>query len=213
MNALAAEIAAIRLSPVDVPEDYLTRIDRLIGKLQASVSVNATRARFTPEAAAGKAIRPGMPSVHSHGIPIAIKDLVGDRGRGCHGRAAAWPSRIAPHTATLMRGLMAAGMVNLGKTHTVEFAYGGWAPTSISARRGTLGTRTDIARHRRRKSLNGLASQVQTSTIHNHSLSREGLHALQPDSKHARAPAGSLMTAFAQAVPTGTFSDLLADPQ
>jgi aspartyl-tRNA(Asn)/glutamyl-tRNA(Gln) amidotransferase subunit A len=25
-----------------------------------------------------------------------------------------------------MRKLMAAGMINLGKTHTVEFAYGGW---------------------------------------------------------------------------------------
>ena len=42
------------------------------------------------------------------------------------GGTAAWRSRIAPHTATLMCKLMAAGMVNLGKTHTVEFAYGGW---------------------------------------------------------------------------------------
>ena len=57
VHSLAAEIAALRLSPVDVPEDYLTRIDRLIGKLQASVSVNATRARFTPEAAAGNPAR------------------------------------------------------------------------------------------------------------------------------------------------------------
>ena len=42
------------------------------------------------------------------------------------GGTAAWRNRIAPHTATLMRKLMAAGMINLGKTHTVEFAYGGW---------------------------------------------------------------------------------------
>ena len=42
------------------------------------------------------------------------------------GGTAAWRSRIAPRTATLMRKLMAAGMINLGKTHTVEFAYGGW---------------------------------------------------------------------------------------
>jgi aspartyl-tRNA(Asn)/glutamyl-tRNA(Gln) amidotransferase subunit A len=42
-------------------------------------------------------------------------------------------------TATLARRLIAAGMIVLGKTHTVEFAMGGGAPTSISARRGTHG--------------------------------------------------------------------------
>ena len=61
-----------------------------------------------------------------HGIPIAIKDLVEIEGEVAMGGTAAWRNRIAPHTATLMRKLMAAGMINLGKTHTVEFAYGGW---------------------------------------------------------------------------------------
>jgi aspartyl-tRNA(Asn)/glutamyl-tRNA(Gln) amidotransferase subunit A len=42
------------------------------------------------------------------------------------GGSAAWRERRATRTATLMRKLMAAGMINLGKTHTVEFAYGGW---------------------------------------------------------------------------------------
>ena len=42
------------------------------------------------------------------------------------GGTAAWRNRVAPHTATLVRKLTAAGMINLGKTHTVEFAYGGW---------------------------------------------------------------------------------------
>ena len=47
-------------------------------------------------------------------------------GEVAMGGTGAWRNRIAPHTATLMRRLMAAGMINLGKTHTVEFAYGGW---------------------------------------------------------------------------------------
>jgi hypothetical protein len=42
------------------------------------------------------------------------------------GGTAAWRNRIAPHTASLMRRLTAAGMINLGKTHTVEFAYCCW---------------------------------------------------------------------------------------
>jgi aspartyl-tRNA(Asn)/glutamyl-tRNA(Gln) amidotransferase subunit A len=125
VHNLAAEIAALRLSPVDVLEDYLTRIDRLDGKLHAFVSVNAAKARLAAEAA-DKAIRSGHAVGPLHGIPIAIKDLVEIEGEVAMGGTAAWRSRIAPHTATLMRKLMAAGMVNLGKTHTVEFAYGGW---------------------------------------------------------------------------------------
>jgi hypothetical protein len=125
VHTLVAQIAARRLSPVDVLEDFLTRIDRLDGKLHAFVSVNATKARLAAEAA-DKAIRSGHAVGPLHGIPIAIKDLVEIEGEIAMGGTAAWRSRIAPHTATLMRKLMAAGMVNLGKTHTVEFAYGGW---------------------------------------------------------------------------------------
>jgi aspartyl-tRNA(Asn)/glutamyl-tRNA(Gln) amidotransferase subunit A len=125
VHNLAAEIAARRLSPVDVLEDYLTRIDRLDGTLHAFVAVNATKARLAAEAA-DKAIRSGHAVGPLHGIPIAIKDLVEIEGEIAMGGTAAWRSRMAPHTATLMRKLMAAGMINLGKTHTVEFAYGGW---------------------------------------------------------------------------------------
>ena len=125
VHALAAEIAARRLSPVDLVDEYLARIERLEPKLHAFVSVNAARARLAAEAA-DKAIRSGHAVGPLHGIPIAIKDLVEIEGEVAMGGTAAWRDRIAPHTATLMRKLMAAGMINLGKTHTVEFAYGGW---------------------------------------------------------------------------------------
>ena len=121
----AAEIASRRLSPVDLIDEYLTRIDRLEPKLQAFVSVNAVNARLAAEAA-DKAIRSGHAVGPLHGIPIAIKDLVEIEGEVAMGGTAAWRNRVAPRTATLHRKLMAAGMINLGKTHTVEFAYGGW---------------------------------------------------------------------------------------
>lgn len=125
VHALAAEIAARRLSPVDLVDEYLARIERLQPKLQAFVSVNAANARLAAEAA-DKAIRSGHAVGPLHGIPIAIKDLVEIEGEVAMGGSAAWRNRIAPRTATLHRKLMAAGMINLGKTHTVEFAYGGW---------------------------------------------------------------------------------------
>ena len=125
VHELAAEIAARRLSPVDLVDEYLARIERLEPRLHAFVSVNAANARLAAESA-DKAIRAGHAIGPLHGIPIAIKDLVEIKGEVAMGGSAAWRHRIAPHTATLMRKLMAAGMINLGKTHTVEFAYGGW---------------------------------------------------------------------------------------
>jgi aspartyl-tRNA(Asn)/glutamyl-tRNA(Gln) amidotransferase subunit A len=125
VHAQVAEIASGRLSPVDLVEEYLARIDRLEPALQAFVSVNAANARLAAEAA-DKAIRSGHAVGPLHGIPIAIKDLVEIAGEVATGGSAAWRTRVAPRTATLHRKLMAAGMINLGKTHTVEFAYGGW---------------------------------------------------------------------------------------
>jgi aspartyl-tRNA(Asn)/glutamyl-tRNA(Gln) amidotransferase subunit A len=125
VHSLAANIAARRLSPVDLLDEFLARIERLEPKLHAFVSVDARNARLAAEAA-DKAIRSGHAIGPLHGIPIAIKDLVEIEGEVAMGGTAAWRNRIAPHTATLVRKLVAAGMIKLGKTHTVEFAYGGW---------------------------------------------------------------------------------------
>ena len=125
VHELVAEIAARRLSPVDLVDEYLARIERLEPRLHAFVSINAGQARLAAEGA-DKAIRAGHSVGPLHGIPIAVKDLVEIKGEVAMGGSAAWGHRIAPDTATLMRKVMAAGMINLGKTHTVEFAYGGW---------------------------------------------------------------------------------------
>ena len=94
----AAEIAARRLSPVDLV-DEVARIERLEPRLHAFVSVNAANARLAAEAA-DKAIRAGHAVGPLHGIPIAIKDLVEIEGEVAMGGTAAWRNRVAPHTAT-----------------------------------------------------------------------------------------------------------------
>ena len=125
IHTLAADIATRRLSPVDLVDEYLSRIERLEPKLHAFVSVNRANARLAAEAA-HKAISSGHAVGPLHGIPIAVKDLVEIEGEVAMGGSAAWKHRKATRTATLMRKLLAAGMINLGKTHTVEFAYGAW---------------------------------------------------------------------------------------
>src|SRR5262249_44867451 len=47
-------------------------------------------------------------------------------GRITTGGSKVWAARISPVTATLAERLIGAGMIVLGKTHTVEFAMGSW---------------------------------------------------------------------------------------
>src|SRR5215212_5543458 len=125
VHRLAAEIAARRLSPVDVVEAFLARIAAHEPKLHAYVDVYADDARLAAEGA-DKTIRAGHAVGPLHGVPIALKDLIDLEGRITTGGSAVWRERRSPSTATLARRFFAAGMIVLGKTHTVEFAMGGW---------------------------------------------------------------------------------------
>src|SRR3982751_4721195 len=72
-HVLAAQIAARRLSPVDVVEAMLARIAAHDPKLHAFIDVYADDARLAAEAAE-KAIRAGHAVGPLHGVPIALKD-------------------------------------------------------------------------------------------------------------------------------------------
>ena len=61
-----------------------------------------------------------------HGLPIAIKDLFHIEGRQATAGSKSWLGRRSTTTATCVKRLLDAGMIPLGKTHTVEFAYGTW---------------------------------------------------------------------------------------
>jgi len=110
------------LSPVDVVEALLERI-RKREALHAYIAVYEHDARLAAEAA-DKAIRSGHRVGPLHGVPIALKDLVDMEGRVTMGGSKVWQGRVSPVTATLAERLISAGMVVLGKTHTVEFAMG-----------------------------------------------------------------------------------------
>jgi aspartyl-tRNA(Asn)/glutamyl-tRNA(Gln) amidotransferase subunit A len=122
---LSAAIAARRLSPIDVVDALLARIAAQDQKLHAFVEVYADEARLAAEAA-DKAIRSGHAVGPLHGVPIALKDLIEIEGRVTTGGSQVWRDRRSTHTATLAKRLIGAGMIVLGKTHTVEFAMGGW---------------------------------------------------------------------------------------
>jgi aspartyl-tRNA(Asn)/glutamyl-tRNA(Gln) amidotransferase subunit A len=124
-GTLSAEIAARRLSPIDVVDALLARIVAEDQKLHAFVEVYAEEGRLAARAA-DKAIRSGHMVGPLHGVPIVLKDLIEIEGRVTTGGSQVWHDRRSAYTATLAKRLFGAGMIVLGKTHTVEFAMGGW---------------------------------------------------------------------------------------
>ena len=125
VTALSAAIQAGKLSPVDLVDALLERIAAQDERLHAFVTVYAEDARRAAQAAAG-AIKSGHAVGPLHGIPVALKDIIDLEGRVTTGGSYALKDRVSPVTATLARKLIAAGMIVLGKTHSVEFAMGGW---------------------------------------------------------------------------------------
>lgn len=125
IHALAARLAAGELTSVDLVDCYLERIRRLDGKLHAFVAVDEAAARQAAQAAdclhrAGRRLGP------LHGVPIALKDLLDIEGRVTTGGSMFWRDRVSQTTATVVHRLTGAGMIVLGKTHMVEFAFGAW---------------------------------------------------------------------------------------
>jgi aspartyl-tRNA(Asn)/glutamyl-tRNA(Gln) amidotransferase subunit A len=120
---LSRAFADRMLSPVDVVDALLERIRKRNPSLHAYIAVYEADARLAAEAA-DKAFRAGHRVGPLHGVPIALKDLVDLEGRVTTGGSKVWADRVSTVTATLAERLFAAGMIVLGKTHTVEFAMG-----------------------------------------------------------------------------------------
>lgn len=108
----------------------LERIERFNGQLNAYVEAYPQRAL----GAAIAADRQRAAGVHLgplHGIPVAIKDLFEIDGKAITGGSLAQTPRISRLTATAVQRLERAGAIIMGKTHTVEFAFGGWGTNAV----------------------------------------------------------------------------------
>jgi aspartyl-tRNA(Asn)/glutamyl-tRNA(Gln) amidotransferase subunit A len=132
------------LSPVDVVDTLLERIRKRDPALHAFIAVYESDARLAAEAA-HKAIRARHRVGPLHGVPIGLKDLVDLEGRVTTGGSKVWAERVSPVTATLAERLIGAGMIVLGKTHTVEFAMGSFG---TNTHLGTPRNPWDLAVHR-----------------------------------------------------------------
>lgn len=127
ISALAEEIEARRVSPIEVIEAYLARIERLDGQIHAYITVTAERARDEARAAE-TAIGQGRYRGPLHGIPIGLKDLFDTAGVRTTGHSLLFADRVPEQDSTCARRLAEAGAVLLGKLSMHEFAYGPAVP-------------------------------------------------------------------------------------
>ena len=121
---LAEMIATIRkkkLSPVELAESLLARIDSLESSVKAWVTIHRTSLlkearRCQEELARGKFRGP------LHGIPIGVKDIFYTAGIRTTGGSKIFEKFIPDFDATAVVRLKKAGALVLGKTATTEFA-------------------------------------------------------------------------------------------
>jgi aspartyl-tRNA(Asn)/glutamyl-tRNA(Gln) amidotransferase subunit A len=125
LSELARQLADGAVSSREIVAGYLDRIAALDARLHAFVDVYRDDAlsaahKADQQRSAGRVCGP------LHGLPIAIKDLVHLRGRMTTAGSRDRPFGIADETSFAWERLQTAGMIALGKTHLVEFAFGGW---------------------------------------------------------------------------------------
>jgi len=118
------QIAAGELSPTDLVDAALARIEATDGELNSFVRLMADSAR-TEAAAAAARNEAGQRRGPLDGLPIAVKDLYDTAGVVTAGGTAAYNERVPSEDATAVRLLREAGAVIVGKTNTHELALGG----------------------------------------------------------------------------------------
>ena len=119
-----ALIAKRELSPVELVQSRLTRIERLDGKLNTFIRVLGDEALAAARAAEAEIIA-GRLRGPLHGIPIGLKDIYETKGVPTTGHSKVMIDHVPAQDATSVRRLTEAGAIVLGKLATHEFAFGG----------------------------------------------------------------------------------------
>ncbi len=117
---MARQIRHKKISPLELADAHLAKIERLNPKLNAFVHVDAERVRHEARAAevavmSGKSVGP------LHGVPISIKSSVDVAGLRCEAGSRLRAGFVPAQDAPLVARLRHAGAIVFGVTNTPEF--------------------------------------------------------------------------------------------
>jgi amidase len=143
---LAELVRAGKISPVELVDVYLARIDALDPVINSYITVAIDQAR----AAARKAERAieeagdGAALAPFHGVPISIKDLTDTAGIRTTLGSAVFRDRVPDVDAYTVRKLVDAGFIVIGKTNTPEFGIGSTDPVGYGPCRNPWDTERTV---------------------------------------------------------------------
>ncbi|WP_138733024.1 amidase [Modestobacter excelsi] len=118
----AAVVRAREVSPTELVEHALARIDALDPGIGAFITVTADRARAAA-ARADQAVVDGAELPPLHGVPTAIKDLNNTAGVRTTMGSRVLAEFVPDVDDAVVTALAAAGTISVGKTSTPEFGF------------------------------------------------------------------------------------------
>jgi amidase len=124
---IASMIRDKEISPVEVTESQLRRIDEIDGRLRSYATLMADEAMDRARAAEAE-IMAGRYRGVLHGVPLAVKDLCDTAGVLTMGGSAVFADRMPDADSTVVERFYDAGAVLLGKLNMTEGAMGGYNP-------------------------------------------------------------------------------------
>jgi aspartyl-tRNA(Asn)/glutamyl-tRNA(Gln) amidotransferase subunit A len=117
-------ISAGELSPVELVDHCLARIERIDPILHSFITVTADSARIEAKAAERQIAKSG-PLGPLHGIPIGLKDIFNTKGVRTTAHSEILEHNVPDSDASVVRLLRQSGAISLGKLALMEFAIGG----------------------------------------------------------------------------------------
>jgi aspartyl-tRNA(Asn)/glutamyl-tRNA(Gln) amidotransferase subunit A len=121
---IAKAYAARTLSPTELTQALLQRIEHVQPKLHAFIRLDAEAAMNAARTAEAE-LNAGRTRGPLHGIPVGIKDIIDVAGLPTTAHSKILVDNIAKQDAVCVSKLRASGAIILGKLSTHEFAIGG----------------------------------------------------------------------------------------
>lgn len=128
ITSLTARYAARELTPSEVTDMLLARIETHDEKLRSYVTVMAEQAREEADRAT-RELNAGTVRGPLHGVPVAVKDLCYTAGIATMGGCEVLRDFVPTADGTVVRRLRSAGAIILGKLNLTEGAMAGYNPT------------------------------------------------------------------------------------
>ena len=123
-------IADKQISPVELTQLYLDRIDELNPQLHAYLRVTRDQALQMARSAEDTVVR-GEPLGTLHGLPVSIKETQMMKGIAATAGSIVYADRVAMADSAVVERLRSAGAVILGKTNLSEFGMVGTCENTV----------------------------------------------------------------------------------